>query len=84
MLSKSEEGEEGRATNAEIVMWMQHVHEHSANAPATVVAESVNESVKAWLAAERLSFKEILARADPAAEFEWRKRLEEDMLGGGR
>lgn len=47
-----------------------------------------------WLAAERLSFKEILARADPGAEFKWRRQLEEGMelkdpltedgVGGGR
>lgn len=40
----------------------------------------------AWLAAERLSFKEILARADPGAEFKWRRQLEEGMVeasGGG-
>lgn len=37
------------------------------------------EATKAWLAAERLSFKEILARADPCAEFKWRRHLEEEV-----
>ncbi|CAM9296426.1 unnamed protein product [Ectocarpus sp. 12 AP-2014] len=36
-------------------------------------------AVKNWLAAERLSFKEILAKADPRAEFRWRRDLEEGM-----
>ncbi|CAN0345900.1 unnamed protein product, partial [Ectocarpus sp. 12 AP-2014] len=37
-------------------------------------------AVKKWLAAERLSFKEILAKADPGAEFRWRRDLEEGMV----
>lgn len=48
---------------------------------------SNNEAAAEWLAAERLSFKEILARADPRAEFRWRRQLEEGMgeeVGGGR
>ncbi|CAN0024648.1 unnamed protein product, partial [Ectocarpus fasciculatus] len=36
-------------------------------------------AIKSWLAAERLSFKEILAKADPGAEFRWRRDLEEGM-----
>eukprot|EP00903_Cladosiphon_okamuranus_P018207 g16748.t1 len=47
-------------------------NEDSQNAPNKAAAE--------WLAAERLSFKEILARADPGAEFKWRRKLEEGMV----
>ena len=43
------------------------------------LASSSIEATKAWLAAERLSFKEILARADPCAEFKWRRHLEEGL-----
>lgn len=43
------------------------------------LASSSIEATKAWLAAERLSFKEILARADPCAEFKWRRHLEEGV-----
>lgn len=80
-----------KAVDASIVMWMQHVSEHCDSSSvqggtSTLHAPppGVCETTKAWLAAERLSFKEILARADPAAEFEWRRRLEKDILGGGR
>lgn len=43
------------------------------------VAATKPVAVKNWLAAERLSFKEILAKADPGAEFRWRRGLEEGM-----
>lgn len=43
------------------------------------VAAAKPVAVKNWLAAERLSFKEILAKADPGAEFRWRRDLEEGM-----
>lgn len=46
--------------------------EANTNAQATLVTTK-------WLAAERLSFKEILARADPGAEFKWRRQLEEGV-----
>lgn len=55
--------------------------------------EKGHKAAAEWLAAERLSFKEILARADPGAEFRWRRQLEEEMVeasggegrvGGGR
>lgn len=45
---------------------------------AAAVSSSA-EATKAWLASERLSFKTILARADPSAEFKWRRDLEEGM-----
>lgn len=84
MLYQQSEGGE-KVVDASVVMWMQHVHEHC-DSSSTLHAPppGVCETTKAWLAAERLSFKEILTRADPAAEFKWRRRLEKDILGGGR
>ncbi|CAB1121170.1 FK/GFPP [Ectocarpus sp. CCAP 1310/34] len=43
------------------------------------IAATKPVAVKNWLAAERLSFKEILAKANPGAEFRWRRHLEEGM-----
>lgn len=63
-------GDGGGATNTEPDSSKRDYGRNKAPAPA--VAE--------WLAAERLSFKEILARADPGAEFNWRRQLEEGMV----
>lgn len=94
------------------MLWMQDIEEHasscsssSSTSPEDIqsnptdgagLTKSSAEATKAWLAAERLSFKEILARADPCAEFKWRRHLEEGVeknqplskegqeVGGGR
>lgn len=77
----------------EAVMWMQAVKDHapSSTSPASAGSPtppggdvatagcSSAEAAKAWLVSERLSFKTILARADPSAEFQWRRDLEEGM-----
>ncbi|CAN0355728.1 unnamed protein product, partial [Hapterophycus canaliculatus] len=39
------------------------------------LTSSTSVAAARWLAAERLSFKEILAKADPRAEFQWRRQL---------
>lgn len=54
---------------------MQHVQDMDAE-PAQLIMSTF---VKDWLSGERLSFKDILARADPAKEFRWRRGLEENM-----
>ncbi|CAM9239316.1 unnamed protein product [Laminaria digitata] len=82
--------QEGHAAAADSVLWMQDVEEHasscSTSSPSPLfspdgagLSSLSAEATKAWLAAERLSFKEILARADPCAEFKWRRHLEEGV-----
>lgn len=74
------------------ILWMQNVRDIATSSTAfqplltpptasgTSDAEvATTSTVKSWLAAERLSFKDILRRAEPSAEFEWRRRLEEGM-----
>lgn len=85
MLYQQSEGEDkDKAVDASAVTWMQHVYHCDSSSTLHAPPTGVCETTKAWLAAERLSFKEILTRADPAAEFKWRRRLEKDILGGGR
>lgn len=73
------------AAAADVVMWMQDVQDHAASSSSAGAAGPDGRATTAaaeWLSAERLSFKEILARADPGAEFKWRRQLEEGMGEG--
>lgn len=77
--------QDGNAVTAETVMWMQQVQDlampstSSSAAPPPAPGNAQTSATKDWLAAERLSFKDILARADPGAEFKWRRGLEKEM-----
>lgn len=81
----------------ETVMWMQNVaaEQDASSSASSSSSGAEGAAIKAWRESERLSFKDILARADPSAEFKWRRHLEEGMeaknhpvekegMGGGR
>lgn len=84
--------------SATVVLWMQNVKSQTCSPAAKrlrtasgfsdpsqqeYIAE-MEAPIAAWRCSERLSFKDILMRAHPAAEFEWRRRLEAEVLKGRR
>lgn len=90
----SEDSNGDHSNPAARILWMQNVRDTgttsttAASLPLPIPPPPNGDSdaeiatpgvVKSWLAAERLSFKDILRRAEPSAEFEWRRRLEEGM-----
>ncbi|CAM9220965.1 unnamed protein product [Discosporangium mesarthrocarpum] len=85
------------SSEAPTVLWMQDVkHQHVLQdgdapppPPGTDYLDADNGAggackgaVLSWLKAERLSFKDILARADPSTEFAWRRLLENQVEKG--
>lgn len=74
----SQQEQQGSTWVAERVMWMQDVSEAGSDA-ADAKTPRQKAAIEAWLASERLSFKDILRMADPATEFRWKRHLEEQI-----